>query len=192
MRRIFFIWAYFLFILFGQENPIQSFYDLINQGHTIKMNVEFLQKQYDNSFGTEGSFYLIGKKKYIFDSNAFRLIANDSLITTINHETKQVIYSSNIDGQANILDILSGSKKYIKFSEESDNSFWYISNFKIPDLGYFGSFEFEPNTGALKIIKLNIDNNQNVSIKIKSIEMMKEHSMPDININKFEIIDLRG
>ena len=69
MRRIFFIWAYFLFILFGQENPIQSFYDLINQGHTIKMNVEFLQKQYDNSFGAEGSFYLIGKKKYIFDSN---------------------------------------------------------------------------------------------------------------------------
>ena len=42
------------------------------------------------------------------------------------------------------------------------------------------------------MIKLNIDDNLNVSIKIKSIKKIKDYTVPNFNLKKFEIIDLRG
>ena len=190
MRQIFFAWTYSFFLLFGQGNPVQSFYNLIHQDHIVTMEIEFFQKQFENIYKSSGSFYLLRKKHYVFDSTSFQMIVKDSLVTTINHETKQVIYSSIVGNQVSILDILSGHNKYIKFSDELIHN--YINNFSIPDLGYIGSFEFDQNTGLLKMIKLNIDDNQNVSIKIKSIKKIKDYNVPNFNLKKFEIIDLRG
>ena len=42
------------------------------------------------------------------------------------------------------------------------------------------------------MIKLNIDYNQNVSIMVISIEAIENYTEPDFDLNRFEIIDLRG
>ena len=42
------------------------------------------------------------------------------------------------------------------------------------------------------MIKLDIDYNQNVSIMVLSIEAIENYTKPDFDLNRFEIIDLRG
>ena len=59
MRQIFFAWTYSFFLLFGQGNPVQSFYNLIHQDHIVRMEIEFFQKQGVLAFPTE-TFYALG------------------------------------------------------------------------------------------------------------------------------------
>ena len=78
----------------------------------------------------------------------------------------------------------------LEFLDESDAS--NVKKFNIPNLDYSGSFEFDQDTGLIKMIKLNIDYNQNVSIIVRSIEALGNYKKPDFDLNRFEIIDLRG
>ena len=43
-----------------------------------------------------------------------------------------------------------------------------------------------------KMIKLNNDYNQEFSIIVRSIEALGNYTKPDFDLNRFEIIDLRG
>ena len=190
MSRIFLVWIYSIALLLGQTSPLKTFYSFLDQDHIVRMEIDFYQKQFDDSYRSSGFFYLIGKKNYVYDSLSFQMIVKDSLVTTINHETNQVVYSSIEKGQLTILDILSGRKDYVEFLDETAAS--NVKNFNIPDLDYSGSFEFDQDTGLIKMIKLNIDYNQNVSITVISIEAIENYIEPDFDLNRFEIIDLRG
>ena len=190
MRQIFLVWIYSIALLLGQISPLKNFYSFLNQGHIVRMEIDFYQKQFDNAYQSSGSFYLIGEKNYVYDSLSFQMIVKDSLVTTINHETNQVVYSSIQKEQLTILDILSGRKEYLEFLDESDAS--NVKKFNIPNLDYSGSFEFDQDTGLIKMIKLDIDYNQNVSIMVLSIEAIGNYTKPDFDLNRFEIIDLRG
>ena len=190
MRRIFLVWIYSIALLLGQTSPLKTFYSFLDQDHIVRMEIDFYQKQFDDSYRSSGFFYLIGEKNYVYDSLLFQMIVKDSLVTTINHETNQVVYSSIEKGQLTILDILSGRKDYVEFLDETAAS--NVKNFNIPDLDYSGSSEFDQDTGLIKMIKLNIDYNQNVSITVISIEAIENYTEPDFDLNRFEIIDLRG
>ena len=109
---------------------------------------------------------------------------------TINYETNQVVYSPVDNRQVGILDILSGNKNFIDFTDDAKNR--RIYNFTIHDLGYTGFFEFERDTGMLKMVKLEIGDNQIIVIEILSINIIKDYRMPTFDKNTFEIIDLRG
>ena len=115
MRQIFLVWIYSIALLFGQISPLKNFYSFLNQDHIVRMEIDFYQKQFDNSYRSSGFFYLIGEKNYVYDSLSFQMIVKDSLVTTINHETNQVVYSSIQKEQLTILDILSGEKEYVEF-----------------------------------------------------------------------------
>ena len=111
-------------------------------------------------------------------------------MTTINHETNQVVYSSVDSRQLGIFDILSGNKEFIEFSDNKNND--YVNNFIVHGLGYRGLFEFDRATGILKLIRLEISDSQIILIDIKSIDIVKDYTTPDFDKNKFEIVDLRG
>ena len=96
MRQIFLVWIYSIALLLGQTSPLKTFYSFLNQNHIVKMEIDFYQKQFDNSFRSSGFFYLIGEKNYVYDSLLFQMIVKDSLVTTINHETNQVVYSLSL------------------------------------------------------------------------------------------------
>ena len=92
-------------------------------------------------------------------------------------------------GQINLMDILSGSREHIKFLKQNDDS--NIFNFSIPSLGYEGYFLFENNSSNLKKIFLNAGLEQTITIEILEIEVLDNYS-PKIDLENFEIIDLRG
>ena len=190
MRQFLFIGALIISFIFGEEPRINNFYKLLNQGDVIRMDIKFSQKQFENNFSSFGSFYLIDKLNYCYDSPSFQILADDSLMTTINYETNQVVYSYIDSRQLGIFDILSGNKEFIEFSDNKNNN--YVNNFIVDGLGYSGSFEFDIDTGILKLIKLEISDSQIILIDIISIDIVKDYIMPDFDKNKFEIVDLRG
>ena len=190
MRQFLFVGALIITLVFGGEPRINIFYKLLDQGSIIRMDINFSQKQFENSFNSSGSFYLIDKLNYYYDSPSFQILANDSLMTTINYETHQVVYSSIDSSKLGIFDILSGNKEFIEFSDNKNND--YVNNCIVHGLGYNGLFEFDRGTGILKLIKLEISDSQIILIDIISIDVVKDYIMPDFDKNKFEIVDLRG
>ena len=190
MRQFLLVWAIFVVLVFGEENRLNDFYKLLNQDSIVKIDINFFQKQFGNSFNSSGSFYLLNKNNYCYDSPLFKIIAQDSIVMTINYETNQVIYNSVDSRQVGILDILSGKNNFIDFKDDEKNN--YIYNFNINDLGYTGFFEFDRDTGMLKMIKLEIGDNQIIVIEIMAINIIKDFSIPTFDKNIFEIIDLRG
>ena len=73
MRQIFLVWIYSIALLLGQTSPLQTFYSFLNQDHIVKMEIDFYQKQFDNSYRSSGSFYLIGEENYVYDSLLFQM-----------------------------------------------------------------------------------------------------------------------
>jgi len=189
MRQFLLAWALIISLMFGGKNRLNNFYKLLDQDDIIKIKINFTQKQFESSFNSSGSFYLIDKLNYYYDSPSFQILVSDSLITTINYETKQVVYSSADSKQLGIFDILSGNKEFLEFSDNNND---YINNFIVHDLGYSGLFEFDRNTELLKLIKLRISDSQIILIDIISIDVIKDYIRPDFDKNKFEIVDLRG
>ena len=64
-------------------------------------------------------------------------------------------------------------------------------HFAILSLGFKGYFKFQENTGVLQSIHLIMDSNQAISINIVLMEILESRFTPEMDLENFEIIDLR-
>jgi len=184
-----------LFILFFNfiiASPIEYFNKLLNSNSYVKMEIDFFHKQYENNYDSKGVFFFIDNEKYVFDSSDFLLIVDDSISTTINHKTGQIIFSIIPNGQLNIFDILAGEYENIIFTEEEISNNFKNFYFKIRDFNYSGFVVVDLLSKNIKKINLELDINQTISVDIKSIELIKNYEIPKVSNYKYEIIDLRG
>lgn len=53
-------------------------------------------------------------------------------------------------------------------------------------------FSFNNKTGLIQGLNLEIGQNQSMYIEVISIELIDNFSMPKINVENFDLIDLRG
>ena len=152
------------------------------------MDIDFSQNQFGNTFSSSGVFFVIEERKYVYDSSSIKIIVEDSLITTINNETMQLVYSSIEKDHLSILDILSGNLDNIEFLDKMS---MHMDHFTVQELGYEGSFEFDKNNSLLKFIKLSIDEDQSLMVKVKSVNFIEDYDFTNIYDKKYEVIDLR-
>ena len=183
---------FILFFNFIYASPIDYFNKMLHSDSCVKMEVDFFHKQYENIYNSKGVFFFIDKEKYVFDSSDFLLIVDDSISTTINHKTSQIIFSIIPHGQLNIFDILSGEYEKITFKGEKINNNFKNFYFKIRGFNYSGFVAVDLLSKNIRKINLDLDINQTISIDIKSIVLIKNYEIPKISNYKYEIIDLRG
>tara|TARA_B100002051_G_scaffold273939_1_gene313846 strand:+ start:783 stop:1352 length:570 start_codon:yes stop_codon:yes gene_type:complete len=188
MRHIISIWICYAAFLIGENTPLNNFYKSIEQNLILKMEIKFFQNQFGNTISSSGAFYLAPDKKYLYDSYEIKMIVEDSLITTINYETRQLVYSSVDKDHLSILDILSGKLDNIQFLDKTNK---YTDHFEVQNLGYRGTFEFDKDSGLLKLVRLHVDDDQSLKIEIKSIDFVKNYEMSIVDNENFEVIDLR-
>ena len=188
MHYILFVWIFNMSLLSGMDTPLNNFYKSFENNLILKMEINFFQNQFGNTFNSSGIFYVIEDGKYSYESSNVKMVVEDSLITTINNETRQLIYSSIEKNYLSILDILSGNMENIVFQDKSKT---HINHFKLLPWGYEGAFQFDSISDQLKSLKLSIDDDQNLIINVKSIDFIDHINLLDINYNTFEIIDLR-
>ena len=188
MRNIILLWICYATLLTGEDSPLKNFYKSLKQNLILKMEIKYFQNQYGNTFNSSGIFYIIANGEYVYDSSSLKIIVEDGTITTFNNETRQLVYSSIEKDHLSILDILSGNLNNIEFL---DNTSKYIDHFKVLKLGYKGTFQFDKDSGLLKMIKLFIDGDQTLMVEVKSIDFIDQYDMSIINDKNFEVIDLR-
>ena len=188
MRHMILVWICHTVFLIGEDTPLNKFYKSLKQNLILKMEIDFYQNQFGNTFNSSGIFYVIANKKYVYDSNSIKIIVEDNLITTINNETGQLVYSLIDKDHLSILDILSGNLDNIKFLDKPTK---HLDHFEVPSLGYKGTFQFDNNSHLLKLVKLFIDDDQSIKIEVKSVGFIENYSIPVIDYKKLEIIDFR-
>ena len=190
MRHLILLWVCQSALLISEHTLLENFYKSLNNNNNLilKMEIDFFQSQFGNTFNSSGALYVISKNKYVYDSVQMKIIVNDDLITSINNETMQLVYSSFEKEHLSILDILSGNSDNIELLENTSK---YFAHFKVLGLDYEGTFQFDKNSGMLKLVTLTIDENQNLSVQVKTFDFVMDNEMPKINYNNFEIIDLR-
>jgi len=174
---------------FLSANHLNDFYSLLEGSVVVKLKIKYTQSQFENIFESVGDCYLIGNEEYYYESNDIRVYAKENQLITKNYKTSQILYSDIDRNQLNILDILSGSKDQIEFLDDNLHSNKY--NFVISALGFKGYFKFQENTGALQNIQLIMDSNQTISINVALMEVLKGSFTPKMDMENFEIIDLR-
>tara|TARA_B100001250_G_C19508802_1_gene660748 strand:+ start:41 stop:610 length:570 start_codon:yes stop_codon:yes gene_type:complete len=188
MRHIILVWICHTTLIIGEDTPLNNFYKSLKKNLILKMEIKFLQIQFGNTFNSSGVFYVAANRRYVYDSPSINMIVEDSLITTINNKTRQIIYSSIDKDHLSILDILSGNLDNIEFLDKTSK---YIDDFEVDKLGYKGSFQFDNDSGLLKLVKLIIDKDQSLMVEVKSVDLIENYDIPKINDKNFEIIDFR-
>jgi len=162
---------------------------LLESPSVVKLKIRYTQNQFEKVFESLGLCYLINDEEYYYESNDIKFYAKQNQLITKNYITRQILYSEIDRNQLNVLDILSGSKDQIKFLDKDLQSNKY--HFVIPSLGFKGYFEFQKNTGTLQSIHLIIDSSQTIVINVVLLEILNGDFAPKIDLENFEIIDLR-
>ena len=188
MRHMILVWVCYVPLLIAENTALSNFYSSLKQNLILKMEIDFFQNQFGNAFKSSGIFYVVSDRKYVYDSFPLKIIVEDDLITTVNDETKQLVYSSIDNDYLSILDILSGNLENIEFLDKKNK---HINHFKVLKLGYKGNFQFDRGSDQLKLINLFIDEDQNLMVKVKSVDFIDHFDMSSIYNENFEVIDLR-
>ena len=170
-------------------NHLENFYKLLSSSSIVKINISLTQNQFQKNYNSTGDFFILGPKKYFYDSSKLEISFNHGVIITKNYLNKQIIYNDLVEGELNLFDILSGERDFIEFSANQVALNKY--NFYIPTKGFNGHFLFDTKLGNLKLIFLKIDHSQSVSVDINKIEILDSYD-PEIKEEDFEVIDLRG
>jgi len=178
-----------IFFKFLSADHLNNFYRLLESPSVVKLKIRYTQNQFEKVFESLGECYLINNEEYYYESNDIRFYAKKNQLITKNYITNQILYSEIDRNQLNILDILSGSKDQIEFLDKDLQSNKY--HFAIPSLGFKGYFKFQENTGVLQSIHLIMDSNQTIDINVVLLEVLKGNFTPKIDLENFEIIDLR-
>ena len=186
-KRIFFL----LIIITNnsRSNNLENFYKLLEQPSVVKLKISITQGQYEKKYKSNGDFFILSSNKYFYDSSELKISVNDKYIVTKNYLNKQVVYNELNKSELNLFNILSGNKNYIEFIDYKVDRNRY--DFHIPSLGFKGYFLFEPTSGNLKLISFNNNLKHSIRININKIELLDAYN-PDIEIEDFEVIDLRG
>ena len=178
-----------VFFEFLSANHLNDFYSLLESSSVVKMKIKYTQNQFENIFESVGEFYLIDNEEYYYESNNIKVYAKENQLITKNYKTNQILYSEIDRTQLNILDILSGSRDQIEFLDKDSHSNKY--DFVIPSLGFKGYFKFQIDKSSLQSIQLIIDSDQTIFINVVLMEILKGSFTPKMDLENFEIINLR-
>jgi len=190
VKNVIFFSSLILFI-YGKNNPyikFQSFMD-IQDGRIF--NISISQEQFGEQYNSTGTLYFLKNKKYVFDTHNQRISYDNDIITTINKSTKQIIYDKNIENDITVLDILSGTNDQLEITDSILEKDGFRISFYLNNWDMRGDIWTIPNTGEPKKIVLKIPGDENIILDINSSEITTKNNIPEIDITKYEIIDLR-
>ena len=171
-------------------NHVNDFYKMLENYGAASFKIKYSQSQFGSVFESVGVCYFIGSDEYFYQSEDIEIYAQVDQIVTKNFKTKQVLFNSINKDHFTLMTLLSGNRNKIKFIDKYGHNFNY--HFTVPQLEFDGFFSFNNETGLLQGLNLEIGQNQSMYIEVISIEFIDSFSMPKVNVENFDIIDLRG
>ena len=191
MKQIIFIFYLLAQGIGAQDSPYKQFQSYMDVPGGRLFEIDFYQEQLGDRFESSGTLYYIENDRYTFDDSNQRITCNSGTITTINKATKQVIYDSTIPGDVTVFDVLSGNENAIQIGEVLVEKNGFRIPFILKDWDIPGTLWTVPGTGKPRHIILRPTEDSEIRIKINSSEPVKKKDIPHLDIQAFEIIDLR-
>ena len=179
-----------ILLQFAKANHVDEFYDMLEKPGAVVIKMKYTQTQFGNIFKSAGVCYFINSDEYLYKSVDLEIYAQVDQIMTKNFRTRQILYNSINKNHFSLMNILSGDRSQIKFIDNRDRDFNY--HFTISQLGFDGFFSFNSKTGLMQSLNLKTGQHQSIFIEVISIDAIEDFSMPRMNIEDFDIIDLRG
>ena len=72
---------------------MEKFYKSLEQQSVIKLSISITQDQFEKKYNSSGDFFILGSKKYFYDSSELEISIDDDHIVTKNHLSKQIVLS---------------------------------------------------------------------------------------------------
>ncbi len=191
MKNIIIISFFLIELLWSQNSAYKNFQSYMNVDGGVLLDINFYIEQSKNHTESNGLFYYFGNMHYSFDIEGQRITHNNGVITTINKNTKQIIYDLRTENSISILNILSGEKKGIELGDiilEKNN---YKIPFILDELDVRGVLWVLASTGEPKKVILESYDDMKIKIKINSLEVGHVKQIPFIDTSEYEKIDLR-
>ena len=191
MKNIIIISFFLIELLWSQNSAYKNFQSYMNVDGGVLLDINFYIKQSKNYTESNGLFYYFGDMHYSFDIEEQRITHNNGVITTINKNTKQIIYDLSTENGISILHILSGEKKGIELGDiilEKNN---YKIPFILDELDVRGVLWVLASTGEPKKITLESYDDMKIKIEINPLEVGHMKQIPFIDTSEYEKIDLR-
>lgn len=191
MKNIIIISFFLIELLWSQNSAYKNFQSYMNVDGGVLLDINFYIKQSKNYTESNGLFYYFGDMHYSFDIEDQRITHDNGVITTINKNTKQIIYDLRTENSTSILNILSGEKKGIELGDiilEKNN---YKIPFILDELDVRGVLWVLASTGEPKKITLESYDDMKIKIEINPLEVGHMKQIPFIDTSEYEKIDLR-
>ena len=103
MKNIIIISFFLIELLWSQNSAYKNFQSYMNVDGGVLLDINFYIKQSKNYTESNGLFYYFGDMHYSFDIEDQRITHNNGVITTINKNTKQIIYDLRTENSISIL-----------------------------------------------------------------------------------------
>lgn len=163
----------------------------MNQDGVIILELNLVQKQYDQEMKSYGLFYYHSQNYYIFDTNAQRIIFDQGQIKTLNKIDKQVIFENLMPNSFTVFDLFNRHKDFIEIYDNKVINHDVKTFFKIKDWSVSGSFITQINTGEPKELQFGSEENMQTKILILSRKILPDIKLEELNTKTFDIVDLR-
>ena len=191
MKQTLFILSLIAQAIGAQDSPYKQFQSYMDVPGGRLLEIDFFQEQLGDRFESSGILYYTSNDHYTFDDQNQRITYNSGTIITINKATKQIIYDSTIPGDVTVFDVLSGNENAIQIGEILMEKNGFRIPFILKDWDISGTLWTIPGTGMPKQIILRPTNDSEIRIKVNSSEPGEKKNIPYLDIDAFEIIDLR-
>ena len=190
MKTIIYLSLFFSYVCGGQS-PYQKFQTYMNANEGYLLNIKISQSQINQHFNSAGTLYYFQNKEYVFDSIKERITYKNGTIRTVNKVEKQIIYDSDIENNLNIFDLFSLKENRIEIKDSFIENEMQIIIFFLDDWGINAKMWTNPITGKPKRILINLSVDESISLDIISSKIASKMEVPIIDVNDYEIIDLR-
>ena len=190
MKTIIYLSLSFSYI-YGVQSPYQKFQTYMNANEGHLLNIKISQSQINQHFNSAGILYYFQNKEYVFDSIKERITYKNGTIKTVNKIEKQIIYDSDIKNNLNIFDLFSLKENHIEIRDTFIENEMQIITFSLDDWDINGTMWTDSITGKPKRIFINISADESISLDIISSKITSKVEVPIIDVNDYEIIDLR-
>ena len=164
----------------------------MNQDGLIILELNLVQKQYNEEMKHDGSFYYYNQNNYIFDNDAQRVVFNKGQIKTINKFNKQIIWEDAMPNSFTVFDLFNGVQGFIEIYD-----FKILNNnnvktfFKIKNWSVSGSIISHLETGEPKELEFSSEKSIKTKVLILSAEVSADMNLENLDTNNFDIVDLR-
>ena len=178
-------------VILAKNSPVRLFRDYMNIPGGRVLRINFTQKQFNHVQTLAGTLFYKDETSYVYEDSSKLIIYTKSKIQTVNKLQKQILYDKNIDGDLQLLDLLSGKDDRFIFHQEKSLGKQICIPFTLKDWDFTGNLWTLSSNGEPKRIEIKISDDHKITTEIEILDQINIKPSKSSDFKGYEVIDFR-